>query len=163
AVTLHARTARQFYKGSADWSHIKRLKESIGIPVIGNGDLDDAELAMERMRESGVDGIMLGRATLGNPWLISQVRDLMEGRPAQPVPSPAERLAYAIRVHYRAMVDELGEARAVPQMRKHLALYLKGIPNAAILRERIMHLDRADEVVAVVEETIASLERPAAA
>jgi len=163
AVTLHARTARQFYKGSADWEHIKRLKASIDIPVIGNGDLDEAELAMERMGESGVDGIMLGRATLGNPWLISQIRDLMEGRPAQPLPSPADRLRYAIRVHYKAMVDELGETRAVPQMRKHLALYLKGIPNAAVLRERIMHLDAARDVAVVVEETIASLERAVAA
>ena len=163
AVTLHARTARQFYKGNADWSHIARLKESVDIPVIGNGDLDDPFVAMQRMRETGVDAIMLGRATLGNPWLISQIRDLMEGREPAPEPSPADRLRYAIRVHYKTMVDELGEPRAVPQMRKHLALYLKGIPNAAILRERIMHLDRAEDVVAVVEETIASLERAVAA
>ncbi len=163
AVTLHARTAKQFYKGSADWEHIKALKQAIDIPVIGNGDLDEPFSAMRRMRESGVDAIMLGRATLGNPWLISQIRDLMEGRPEQPVPSAADRLRYAIHVHYRTMVDELGEPRAVPQMRKHLALYLKGIPNAAVLRERIMHLDRAADVVAVVEETIASLERAAAA
>lgn len=163
AVTLHARTARQFYKGSANWDHIKRLKESVDIPVIGNGDLDDAHTAMQRMRESGVDAIMLGRATLGNPWLISQIRDLMLGREPAPVPCAADRLRYAIRVHYRTMVDELGESRAVPQMRKHIALYLKGIPGAAMLRERIMHLDRADDVVAVVEETIASLERCVAA
>ena len=163
AVTLHARTARQFYKGSANWDHIKRLKESVDIPVIGNGDLDDADVAMQRMRESGVDAIMLGRATLGNPWLISQIRDLMEGREAAPLPPAAERLRYAIDVHYNTMVEELGESRAVPQMRKHLALYLKGIPNAAILRERIMHLDRADDVRAVVHETIASLERALAA
>jgi nifR3 family TIM-barrel protein len=163
AVTLHARTARQFYKGDANWEHIKRLKESVDIPVIGNGDLDDPYVAMQRMRDTGVDAIMLGRATLGNPWLISQIRDLMEGREPAPMPSPADRLRYAIRVHYKTMVDELGESRAVPQMRKHLALYLKGIPNAAILRERIMHLDRAEDVVDVVEETIASLERAVAA
>jgi nifR3 family TIM-barrel protein len=163
AVTLHARTARQFYKGDANWEHIKRLKESVDIPVIGNGDLDDPYVAMQRMREAGVDAIMLGRATLGNPWLISQIRDLMEGCEPQPMPSPADRLRYAIRVHYKTMLDELGESRAVPQMRKHLALYLKGIPNAAILRERIMHLDRAEDVVDVVEETIASLERAVAA
>jgi tRNA-dihydrouridine synthase B len=163
AVTLHARTAKQFYKGSADWDHIARLKRSVDIPVIGNGDLEQPQQAMQRMRDSGVDAIMLGRATLGNPWLISQIRDLMEGQEPQPAPSAADRLRYAIRVHYRTMIGELGESRAVPQMRKHLALYLKGIPGAAVLRERIMHLDRADDVVAVVEETIASLDRAVAA
>ncbi len=163
ALTLHARTAKQFYKGNADWAHIKRLKQSVDIPVIGNGDLSDAHDAMRRMEESGVDAIMLGRATLGNPWLISQIRDVMEGRPAQAVPPAADRLRYAIGVHYRAMLEELGESRAVPQMRKHLALYLKGIPGAAVLRERIMRLDRAQDVIAVVEETIESLEHSIAA
>ncbi len=158
AVTLHARTARQFYKGSADWDHIKRLKESVGIPVIGNGDLEDPHVALQRMRDCGVDAIMLGRATLGNPWLISQIRDLMEGREAPPSPSDADRLRFCI-VHYKRMVDELGEARAVPQMRKHVALYLKGIPGAAILRERIMRIPRGDEAIGVIEETIERLER----
>jgi len=157
AVTLHARTARQFYRGSADWAHIKRLKESIDIPVIGNGDLDDAHLAMDRMRESGVDAIMLGRATLGNPWLVSQIRDLMEGRVAQPFPKATDRLRFCI-VHYQRMVEELGESRAVPQMRKHVALYLKRIPGAAVLRERIMRIDSAAEAVALIEQTIATLE-----
>jgi tRNA-dihydrouridine synthase B len=157
AVTLHARTAKQFYKGSADWAHIARLKEAIDIPVIGNGDLDDPDVAMERMRASGVDAIMLGRGTLGNPWLIAQIADLMEGREMRPLPSAADRLRYCI-VHYRAMVDELGEARAVPQMRKHVALYLKGIPGAAVLRERIMRIDAASEAIAVIEEMIARIE-----
>lgn len=157
AVTLHARTAKQFYKGNADWEHIARLKRGVDIPVIGNGDLDDPHVAMERMRSSGVDAIMLGRATLGNPWLISQIRDLMEGRDARPQPSPADRLRFCI-VHYRTMAQELGEARAVPQMRKHVALYLKGIPGAAMLRERIMHIDDAAGAIAVIEETIAGLE-----
>jgi tRNA-dihydrouridine synthase B len=157
AVTLHARTAKQFYRGQADWDHIKRLKEAIEIPVIGNGDLDDAALAMKRMHESGVDGIMLGRATLGNPWLIAQIADLMEGREMRALPTAADRLRYCI-VHYRAMVDEWGESRAVPQMRKHVALYLKGIPGAATLREKIMRIDSAEEAIGVIEETIARVE-----
>ncbi len=157
AVTLHARTAKQFYKGDADWEHIARLKRAVDIPVIGNGDLDDPHLAMERMRESRADAIMLGRATLGNPWLIAQIRDLMEGREARPMPEPSERLRFAI-VHYRAMLQELGEARAVPQMRKHLALYLKGISGAAILRERIMHVERGADAIRIIEETIARLD-----
>lgn len=160
AVTLHARTARQFYRGEANWEHIKRLKAAVDIPVIGNGDLDDARLAMERMRESGVDAIMLGRATLGNPWLIAQIADAMEGRPVRPAPSPADRLRFCI-VHYRRMVEELGETRAVPQMRKHVALYLKGIPGAAILRDRIMHIGDARGAIAVIDETIERLESSA--
>ncbi|MBV8116761.1 MAG: tRNA dihydrouridine synthase DusB, partial [Candidatus Eremiobacteraeota bacterium] len=107
ALTLHARTARQFYKGDADWEHIARLKRAVDIPVIGNGDLDDPRMAVERMRASGVDGIMLGRATLGNPWLIAQIRDLMEGRAPHAAPSAADRLRFSI-VHYRTMLDELG-------------------------------------------------------
>ncbi len=162
ALTLHARTAKQFYKGNADWEHIARLKRAVDIPVIGNGDLDDAQLAMDRMRASGVDAIMLGRATLGNPWLISQIRDLMEGRAMQPAPSAADRLRYAI-AHYHAMLDEWGEVRAVPQMRKHVALYLKNVPGAAQLRERLMRLDRAADAIALIEETIVGLERPLAA
>jgi nifR3 family TIM-barrel protein len=160
AVTLHARTARQFYKGSADWEHIARLKSAIDIPVIGNGDLEEPHVAMERMRQSGVDAIMLGRGTLGNPWLIAQIADLMEGREMRAMPSAADRLRYCI-VHYRAMVDEWGESRAVPQMRKHVALYLKGIPGAAVLRERIMRIDSAGEAIDVIEETIARLEASA--
>jgi tRNA-dihydrouridine synthase B len=157
AVALHARTAKQFYRGEADWEHIARLKSSVKIPVIGNGDLDDPQLAMQRMRDSGADAIMLGRATLGNPWLIEQIRDLMEGRPARPLPPASDRLRFAL-VHYNTMVTELGEARAVPQMRRHLALYLKGIPGAAALRERIMRTDRAEATIASIEETIARLE-----
>ncbi len=157
AVTLHARTAKQFYKGHAEWEHIARLKRSLDIPVIGNGDLDDAHVAMGRMRASGVDAIMLGRATLGNPWLVTQIRDLMEGREARPMPAASDRLRFCI-AHYDTMVEELGESRAVPQMRKHVALYLKGIPGAATLRERIMRVDNAREAVAVIEETIERLE-----
>ncbi|MGB8965807.1 MAG: tRNA dihydrouridine synthase DusB [Candidatus Cybelea sp.] len=157
AVALHARTAKQFYKGEADWEHIARLKSSVKIPVIGNGDLDDPQLAMQRMRDSGADAVMLGRATLGNPWLIEQIRDLMEGRPARPLPPASDRLRFAL-VHYNTMVAELGEPRAVPQMRRHLALYLKGIPGAAALRERIMRMDRAEATIAAIEETIARLE-----
>jgi tRNA-dihydrouridine synthase B len=157
AITLHARTARQFYKGFADWDHIARLKRALDVPVIGNGDLNDAATAVERMRESGVDGIMIGRAALGNPWLIAQIHDVMEGRPQRALPPAADRLRYCL-VHYRAMVDEWGESRAVPQMRKHVALYLKGMPGAAALRERIMHLDRAEDAVGTIEAAIERLE-----
>jgi tRNA-dihydrouridine synthase B len=157
AIALHARTAKQFYKGSADWEQIRRLKASIDIPVIGNGDLADPYEAMARMRESGVDAVMLGRAILGNPWLASRLAALMEGREPQPYPEAPDRLRFAVH-HYRVMVEELGEARAVPQMRKHLGYYLKGFPGASELRERVMRTPTAAETLALVEATIERLE-----
>ncbi len=160
ALTLHARTAKQFYKGAADWTHIAALKEAVSIPVIGNGDLSDPHAAVERMRQSGVDAIMLGRATLGNPWLVGQIRALLEGRDVRPTPPPAGRLAFAV-VHYRTMVDEWGEARAVPQMRKHLGYYLRGFRGAGELRERLMRTETAAATLEIVEATIARLEREA--
>jgi nifR3 family TIM-barrel protein len=162
AVTLHARTARQFYKGSADWSHIAALKRALSIPVIGNGDLAEPHEALHKMRESGVDGIMLGRAVLGNPWLVSALRALLEGRTPEPTPSPAERLRFAIH-HYNVMVEEWGEIRAVPQMRKHLGYYLKGFAGAAELRERVMHTTSAEATIREVEAAIEVLERSQAA
>jgi tRNA-dihydrouridine synthase B len=157
ALTLHARTAKQFYKGSADWTHIAALKASVSIPVIGNGDLADAHDAIAKMRESGVDGIMLGRAVLGNPWLVGAVRDVLEGREPAAYPEAPERLRFAVH-HYRTMVDEWGEARAVPQMRKHLGYYLKGFYGASELRERLMRTETARETLEIVEATIERLE-----
>ncbi len=162
AVTLHARTAKQYYKGQADWDRIAALKRAVDIPVIGNGDLADPHDALRRLRESGVDALMLGRATLGNPWLVSALRDLLEGRSPQPYPATPERLRFALH-HYRTMVDEWGEMRAVPQMRKHLGYYLRGFSGAAELRERVMRTLTASETIALVEGTIAGLERPIAA
>jgi nifR3 family TIM-barrel protein len=157
AVTLHARTAKQFYRGSADWSKIAELKRAVDIPVIGNGDLGDAHDAMAKMRESGVDAVMLGRAVLGNPWLAGRLRALMEGREPEPVPEAPDRLRFAVQ-HYRMMVDEWGEPRAVPQMRKHLGYHLKGFPGASALRERLMRTETAAETLAVLAETIAQLD-----
>jgi tRNA-dihydrouridine synthase B len=157
AVTLHARTAKQFYRGSADWERIAELKRAVDLPVIGNGDLSDATLALARMHESGVDAIMLGRAVLGNPWLVSQIRAHMEGVEAAPYPSAPERLRFALH-HYRTMILEWGEVRAVPQMRKHLGYYLKGFPGASELRERVVRTLTAAQTIAAVEETIERLE-----
>jgi tRNA-dihydrouridine synthase len=109
------------------------------------------------MRSSGVDAVMLGRATLGNPWLVAQLHALMAGRAPDPYPAAAERLRFAVR-HYETMVEEWGEARAVPQMRKHLGYYLKGFPGASELRERVMRTLGAAETLGLVRETIARLE-----
>ena len=158
ALTLHARTAKQFFKGEADWSHIAALKAAVGIPVIGNGDLTDPRDALAKMRESGVDAIMVGRAVLGNPWLVGALADLFEGREPRPYPAAPERLRFAVHL-YQMMVDEWGEARAVPQMRKHLGYYLKGFPGASELRERLMRTQTAAQTLEIVEATIVRLEQ----
>jgi len=158
AITLHARTAKQFYKGSADWEQIARLKRAVDVPVIGNGDLSDPYETMSRMRESGVDAVMLGRAILGNPWLASRLHALMEGRQPQPHPDAPERISFALE-HYRVMVEELGEARAVPQMRKHLGYYLKGFSGASELRETVMRTPTAEQTLTLVEAALERLER----
>ncbi len=157
ALTLHARTAKQFYRGSADWDRIAELKAAVSIPVIGNGDLADAHMALERMQTSGVDAVMLGRATLGNPWLVAALRALMAGEEPMPHPGAPERLRFAVR-HYETMVEEWGEVRAVPQMRKHLGYYLKGFHGASELRERLMRTATAAETLGIVRATIERLE-----
>jgi len=157
AITLHARTAKQFYRGSADWSHIAALKRAVSVPIIGNGDLGDADTALQRMLESGVDAVMIGRAILGNPWIASDLCALMEGRTPQGYPPAPERLRYAVH-HYETMVAELGEARAVPQMRKHLGYYLKGFYGASEFREKLMRTMTAAETLALVHDTIERLE-----
>jgi tRNA-dihydrouridine synthase B len=101
--------------------------------------------------------VMLGRATLGNPWLVSQLRALMQGEEPAPMPAAADRLRFAVH-HYRTMVDEWGEQRAVPQMRKHLGYYLKGFYGASELRERLMRTETAAETLGIVEATIERLE-----
>ncbi|HEY0613723.1 MAG TPA: tRNA-dihydrouridine synthase, partial [Candidatus Elarobacter sp.] len=138
-------------------SKIAELKRAVDIPVIGNGDLADPYEAMRKMRDTGVDAVMLGRATLGNPWLVSRLRALMEGREPAATPPAHERLRFAVH-HYHTMVEEWGEPRAVPQMRKHLGYYLKGFPGASALRERLMRTETAAETLAVLEATIARLE-----
>jgi len=156
ALTLHARTAKQFYKGSANWAHIAALKAAVSIPVIGNGDLNDPHDAVRRMRDTGVDAIMLGRAVLGNPWLVGQVRSLLDGQVPEQTPGAAERLRYAL-YHYETMVAEWGEPRAVPQMRKHLGYYLKGFRGASELREAVMRTETAATTLALVHATIERL------
>ena len=146
AVTLHARTAKQFYKGSADWARIAELKAR----GVDSGDRE----RRSRRRRGGVRTDARERRRrgdarafhAGNPWLVDGLRALMEGRRPAPYSSAPDRLRFAVR-HYHAMVDEWGEARAVPQMRKHLGYYLKGFAGASALRERLMRTETAAETL----------------
>ena len=160
AVTLHARTAKQFYRGAADWSQIAASSRPSTSP--SSATAISPIRTKQRSRgcaKPGSTGVMLGRATLGNLWLVGRLRALMEGREPESIPAAPDRLRFAVR-HYHAMVEEWGEARAVPQMRKHLGYYLKGFPGASALRERLMRTETAAETLRIVAETIAALEAP---
>jgi len=151
AFTLHGRYGKQFYKGEADWSHIARLKEAVRVPVIGNGDVASAGEALRRMRETGVDAVMVGRAALGNPWLVRDIAAIMRGDPEPLPPSVCERVDFA-RQHLETMIERYGEKSGILQMRKHIGWYLKGIRGASTLRERVNHAATADEVRGLLAE-----------
>ncbi len=151
AVAVHGRYREDFYHGRADWGVIKRVKEAVTIPVIGNGDLFSVTDVLRMKEKTGCDGFMLGRGVLGNPWLIRSAVAALTGRPQPPEPSRRERLALA-RFHLRQQVIYCGEDRGVREMRKHLAWYIKGFPGAARVRERLFRAGTEREILALLDE-----------
>ena len=147
-ITLHARTRSQYYEGHADWSAIKRLKERISIPVVGNGDVTCWQDAMRMMEETGCDGVAVGRAAQGNPWIFEQIRDGMAGKPVREIPAE-EKLAVLLR-HARMLAALKGESVAVREMRRHIVCYVRGMRDAAKVRTRvntILTLEELEEVL----------------
>jgi len=148
AVTLHARTARQQFSGAADWSHIARLKESLAIPVIGNGDVTTPEQAVRCHRATGCDGVMIGRASLINPWIFRQTAALLRGeRYAEPAVVERHRL---IRDHFDAVLQREDERAALHKLRKFTGWYTHGLPEGRALRRRLSELDTASAVMNAV-------------
>jgi tRNA-dihydrouridine synthase B len=156
AVTVHGRTKAQGFSGSADWSMIKAVKDSVGIPVIGNGDVRVAEDAKRMMEETGCDGVMIGRAIQGNPWIFREAKAYLETGVVPPPPTCEERQAVMLR-HLKDMIKLSGEYIGVREMRKHLCWYTKGLPGGAEFRERINHLSRVDEVKREIGEYFESV------
>ena len=147
-IAVHGRTRMQMYSGKADWEAIARVKEAVRVPVLGNGDITSAADCLEKIRLSGVDGVLIGRGALGNPWLFGEIRAALNGETFAP-PALAERVRTALR-HYDMMLAWKPVHIAVAEMRKHIGWYLAGVRGAAQLRDRVNHMDDPDEVRALL-------------
>lgn len=135
AVTVHGRTREQFYSGTADLNIIKAVKEAVRIPVIGNGDINSGKKAKEMLDFTGCDGIMVGRAAEGNPWIFREILHYLKTGEELPQPDISERLETALR-HFELLVTLKGERRGVLEGRRHMSWYFKGVKGGAALRER---------------------------
>ena len=149
-VAVHGRTRSMLYTGIADWDYIHKVKQQLSIPVIANGDVVDAASALRCLKWTGADGIMIGRATFGDPWIFAEVKAAMAGEPIPERPALAERIALAQRQIQLASQDK-GEKLACLEARKHLAWYLRGVPHSAYYKNLISSvqtLEDADRICA---------------
>ncbi|MCL4818229.1 MAG: tRNA dihydrouridine synthase DusB [Vicinamibacteria bacterium] len=160
AVALHARTAAQLYDGEARWDEIARLKQAVTrIPVLGNGDIWEAEDALRMMRATGCDGVVVGRGCLGRPWLFRDLADVFAGREPQDPPDYGGVLDTML-LHARLLASWMGAEPAMRAFRKHSSWYTKGFPNSAPLRERLMHVKTLEEMEAALRGVDRSLPFP---
>ena len=145
AVAVHGRTREQYYQGKADWDIIRQVKEAVRIPVIGNGDVVSPESAEAMLRETGCDGIMIGRGAQGNPWLFGQILHWMETGEKK-APPTKEELKQMILCHARLLVEHKGNYTGIREMRKHVAWYTAGYPHSAKLRARINEVEDLEKL-----------------
>lgn len=153
ALTIHGRTRAQLYKGEADWTLIARIKENprIRIPIFGNGDIDSPEKALEYKNRYGVDGIMIGRAAIGYPWIFREIKHFLENGTHLPEPDLLQRLEVC-RTHLMKSVEWKGERAGILEMRRHYSHYFKGLTNFKEFRTRLVTLDYLPEVLHVLNE-----------
>lgn len=151
AVSVHGRTREQFYTGQADWTIIKAVKESVSIPVNGNGDIRSPYDAARILTETGCDGIMIGRGAQGNPWIFRQVAHYLATGEILPGPTKEERFAMLLR-HLEMLVDFKGEHIGIREMRSHAAWYTKGLPHSAELRMRFNQAETREDYIAIIDQ-----------
>ena len=149
AVAVHGRTREQYYHGKADWEIIRRVKEAVHIPVIGNGDVDSPESAQKMLDETGCDGIMIGRGAQGNPWIFHQILHWMETGQKETPPGIQEVKDMILR-HARLLLEHKGEYTAVREMRRHAAWYTAGYPHSSKIRSRVNEAETFHELEGLI-------------
>ncbi len=155
AITIHGRTRSEFYSGKADWEIIKEIKQSVNIPVIGNGDVVDEETAYQMFEQTGVDGIMIGRGAFGNPWIFRNIKHFLETGEKLPQPTNEEKLEI-MKQHIELAVQEKGDI-AVKELRKHIAWYTKNLKNSSEFRNSINVIEDKQELINKLEEYFRTL------
>jgi len=156
AVTVHGRTREQFYSGKADWEIIRRVKESVGIPVIGNGDIVGADSARSIFQETGCDAVMIGRGAQGNPWIFNEIITGLKKEGNFTPPTHEEKINTIIR-HMNMLIDLKGEKTGVCEMRSHIAWYVKGMRNATHLKQKVFTLWDKEEIIQLLRDFIKSI------
>ena len=157
AVTIHGRTKSEFYTGKADWDIIKKVKQSVHIPVIGNGDVTDEESALAMFQQTGVDGIMIGRGSFGNPWIFRNIKHYLQTGEKLPQPTNQERLQI-MEKHIQLAIEEKGEDVAIKELRKHISWYTKNLKNSSEFRNSINKIEKKDELISTIEEYFKTLD-----
>ncbi len=156
-VTVHGRTRAMLYSGVADWDYIRKVKQQLSIPVIANGDVVDAQSAMKCLKWTGADGLMIGRATFGDPWIFSEVKAAMEGKEVPQRPCLKDRIEVAVE-QFRLSEQDHGEKIACLEARKHFAWYLRGVRNASFYKKEISSLTTMDDIYRVARDVVRDLQ-----